>query len=55
MKIGDRVRITDFSDAHGDEGIIISAREGVAIVEVEHDSGRYYWPCHPEELTPIPE
>lgn len=55
MKIGDRVRITDFSDAHGDTGVIISLRDDMAIVEVDNGCDSYCWPCYPDELTPIAE
>jgi hypothetical protein len=54
MKPGDRVKILDNTEAHGDEGTIhtIMLTDGALLVELD-ESGGTLWPCFPWEVEPL--
>lgn len=60
MKLGDRVKIVDRSEAHGDIGVIWSLpsledeESGNGIIVVELDNGAL-WPVSGHEIRPIDE
>lgn len=48
MNVGDRVRIIDGSEAHGDKGVIITIQaDGLLLVELEQGC---LWPVTAEEI-----
>ena len=53
MKIGDKVKIIDGSEAHGDIGVIWSLSsldDGFILVELNEDA---LWPVSEHEIRPI--
>ncbi|GEM_PF-4199234 len=50
VKVGDKVTVLDYSEAHGEVGVVFLITRGLVIVELEGQDPKVSWPCYEHEL-----